>query len=666
MMKVKFLSALLVFIFVMDFVNPSMSGVEPNNHFRHAKDDFRISPYTGYTREHWLEITEQIIAGVLPYLSSETGMPQLADDPAEPAYAKVRDKNPKEEGKRALERIMMAVIIYTGATGNDRVPGYNGSISAPFIKAIIRGTDPEDPAFWGDPGPNDQVGSAFALGAYLNPAVFWDPISQAHKKNILNYLQKQVFNQTYDNNHYFFHMVPVALLEKYGYDANREQLTQMFERLLGWYRGDGWFIDGNNGGFDYYNLWGFQLFFQVLDRFDVKWHDQFGDQINKLSARFFETLPYLFGRDGGPIPWGRSLSYRFAGISSVAWAELNGNCTLSPGQTRRIASGELKYFWEHGCLGENNLLNIGYWGANASMAESYLSPGDPYWATHGLACLLIPEGDPFWTAVEEPIPADGAGGKIALPGAQFVIRISPLDGEARLFPVGQPFAHGREKWQTGVKYDQYAYSSFLGFCVNGEHAEDIGAGRSGYSVDGVTWHFRERAEPILVSNSHLISRYALEQNNLYGITTNTIIGNDGEIHIFWHDFPEPIYLYMGGYGISVKAGEELTVQKEHNNIVINTGKYFSVLSSVNSPTGLFEKEFLTDHAGWNHTHLFGGEGAFPFWRSNNPVPPLTPVVIYINGTRNRKSVPAIIRIIESPGLDRIQFEGQWYDIKVPY
>ena len=72
-------------------------------------------------------------------------------------------------------------------------------------------------------------------------------------------------------------MVPVALLEKYGYDANREHLTQMFERLLGWYRGDGWFIDGNNGGFDYYNLWGFQLFFQVLDRFDATWHDQFGE-----------------------------------------------------------------------------------------------------------------------------------------------------------------------------------------------------------------------------------------------------------------------------------------------------------------------------------------------------------------------------------------------------
>ena len=523
----------------------------PVTQLKHAKDDFKISPYTGYTREHWLEITEQIIAGVLPYLNRETGMPELADDPAEPAYAKIRDRNPGEDGKRALERIMMAVIIYSTATGRDSVPGYDGSITAPFIKAIIRGTDPDDPAFWGVPKPNDQVGSAFALGAYLNPSVFWEPLTEKSRKNILNYLQKQTYNQTWDNNHYFFHMIPVALLEKYGYDANREHLTQMFERLLGWYRSDGWFIDGNNGGFDHYNLWGFQLFLQVLDRFDTKWHDQFGSRIKEISAGFFKTLPYLFGRDGGPIPWGRSLSYRFAGISAIAWSELNGNCTLPPGQARRIASGELKYFVEHGCLGENKLLNIGYWGANTGVAESYLSPGDPYWATHGLACLLIPEKDPFWTAIEEPMPADSAGGIIALNGAEFTIRVSPVDGEARLFPVGQPFAHGREKWQTGVKYDQYAYSSFLGFCISGEGGQDIGAGRSGYSFEGDNWHFRERSERVMVSNRHLIDRYSMGRNKLYDIITHTIIGNDGELHIFWHDYPEPVYLYLGGYGINI-------------------------------------------------------------------------------------------------------------------
>ena len=632
------------------------------NRLKRANYDFQISPYTGYTREHWLEITEQIISGVLPYLNQKTGMPELLDDPSEPAYAKVRDKNPVEERKRALERIMMAVIIYTKATGRDSVPGYHGSISAPFIKAIIHGTDPDDPAFWGDPLPNDQVGSAFALGAYINPSVFWEPISKKDKKNILNYLQKQAFNQTYDNNHYLFHMVPVALLEKNGLNANREHLTQMFQRLLDWHRGDGWFIDGNNGGFDHYNLWGFHFFFQVLDKFDSKWHDQFGDQVKKESASFFETMPYLFGRDGGPIPWGRSLTYRFAGLSSIGWAELNGNCSLPPGQARRIASGELKYFWDHGCLGENKLLNIGYWGANAAVAESYISPGDPYWATQGLACLLIPEGDPFWSQVEEPIPADGLGGTITLSGAELTIRVSPLDGEARLFPVGQPFTHGREKWQTGIKYDQYSYSSYLGFCVNGEGGPDIGAGRSGYSFDGKTWHFRERAETILVCDRHIIDKYSLGQKSIYDIITHTIIGDDGELHVFWHNYPDSIYLYLGGYGINVLSGQSLTDERNGNTIKINGGDYYSVIQSIRSPEGKFDAMRLVPREGWRYSHLFGGEGAFPFWKSSKPVPPNIPLIFYTNGTRGRRPVIGNIVVEVEGNILIIQFEGKSYTI----
>ena len=67
-------------------------------------------------------------------------------------------------------------------------------------------------------------------------------------------------------------------------------------------------------------------------------------------------------------------------------------------------------------MGENGLLNIGYLGKNQSLAENYIVPGDPYFAMHGLCCLLLPENHPFWTAKEEPMPADIAGGKVAVEG----------------------------------------------------------------------------------------------------------------------------------------------------------------------------------------------------------------------------------------------------------
>jgi hypothetical protein len=136
---------------------------------------------------------------------------------------------------------------------------------------MANGTDPGSDQYWGEPLPNDQVGSVFAMAAYIQPERYWDPLSPIQKTNLLNYLRKIAFIKTYDNNHYYFHMIPVALLDKYGVESNRQQLTQMFERLMGWYRGDGWFIDGNNRGFDYYNLWGFQLFNGLLYRYDEQW-----------------------------------------------------------------------------------------------------------------------------------------------------------------------------------------------------------------------------------------------------------------------------------------------------------------------------------------------------------------------------------------------------------
>ena len=640
-----------------------------------AQSNFVKSPYTGYTRQHWIAITEKIIAGALPHFNQQTGMPVFAVPTNDTAFERLRWKAAEEAGKRAMERMMMAVIIYIKATGNDFVPGYGGSISAPFINAIIRGTDPTDKSYWGDPLPNDQVGSVFAMAAYIDPQRWWEPLTPVQKNNLLIYLKKLAYTSTYDNNHYFFHMIPAALLEKNDMASNRQHLTSMYERLMGWYRGNGWFLDGNNRTFDYYNLWGFQLFNGVLYQYDATWKAQFGDRIKTTTGEFLKTLPYLYGRDGGPIPWGRSLAYRFAGNAAIAWAVLNGTSSLSPGEARRIASGSLKYFWEHGCTDSTGLLTLGYWGANASVAETYLSYGDSYWAAQGLAPLLIPENNPFWTAKEEPIPANGKGGQIAVTGAEFTIRISTIDGEARLFPVGQPLAKDRTLWQAGSKYDQHAYSSYVGFCLNGDDGGEVGAGRSGYSYDGVKWFFRERAKPVQISSNHIISRYTLHpagdsnatpDYNRDEMITHTLIGNDGEVHIFWHNNPEPLYLYLGGYGISVVNTKSLANEADKKAIQIHSGNYYSVIKAIQAPAGNFESTLLTPRPGWSATHLFGGEGAFPFWHSAKPVPPNMPVIFYVNGTRNRKPVTSDIRVNKTGNALTVNFDGKSYVIHVPF
>jgi hypothetical protein len=656
----------------------SQTAISDQNAFMHeltAKNDFDISPYTGYTRAHWLEITEKIIAGVLPHLDKETGIPELHVDPLAYGFANTRFKKWEEVKKRKLERIMMAVVIYTTATGKDQVPGFDGSISTPFIRAITKGTDPKDPDYWGNPEDGDQVGSLFALAIYLNPELFWEPLSEKQKHNLLRYFEKQAYAEAYDNNHYFFHMVAVPLLEQHGYHANRKHYTKMFRRLLGWYRGDGWFIDGENQGFDYYNFWGFHLFFQILTRYDTTWNNMFADTISAFTRRFQQSVPYFFDADGAPIPYGRSLCYRFALNSAIAWPIMNHCSTLPAGQARRIASGCLKYFWENGCLDKDGILSIGFRGTNASVAESYIAPGDQYWAIQGLACLLIPGDHPFWTHKEEPIPADRNGGILNLPGPQFTINVSPDDGEARLFPVGQPFYEKKFMGQSSEKYDQHSYSSYLGFCAAGDGSEEIGQGRTGYSYDGEKWHYRAYSRVKMMDSSHLLSAYKLNPNpqsqSEKGFTademiTHTLIGKNGELHIFWHNCPEPLYMHLGGYGIQVPHGTEMTKEVKDSMILIHGGNSYSLLKTLYTPAGTFEGTLLKPRPGWVHTHLFGGLGAFPKWFSNQPVPPNTPLVIYVDGSREHLPEIPHMQIEKARDHLNIEFGNEQYTINIPY
>jgi hypothetical protein len=630
--------------------------------------DQQISPFTGYTRRHWLEITERLLAGALPYFGTASGMPDLPAPASEPAYVAIAFPTKKQ----ALERIMMLAVIYSGATGRDTIPGYNGSITAPFRKAMTQALDRSSPHFWGAPANAEHAGSIFALGALLSPKFFWEPFSEAQRGYLLDYLQLLGKSRSYDNNHYYFHAMTVPLLELHGRDSNRAHHTAMLERLFNWYRGDGWFIDGSNRSFDKYNAWGFHLYNLALFRFDATWRERFGPQIKQATTDYLRGYPYLFGRDGGPIPWGRSLSYRFAELAPLGWASLNGINPLPPGEARRIASGALRYFWEHGAQDKDGLLHVGYRGTNGVVAEFYSGLGTSYWAAQGLVALLIPENDPFWTDPELPMPADGGEHMKVIAGAEMVAHVRS-DGEARLYPVGQPFSRAHDHWQRGVKYEQHAYSSALGWAALGE-GTDLGAGRTGISLDGTTWSYRDHARVLSMKSDHVASAWSFDVNLTYKpaaddrseLITHTLIGRSGEVHVFWHQSPQPVFLHLGGYGIAAPTADAVAVNRSPTAIEIRTPEYHSVLRVLEAPVGAFSHEVLTPREGWAQAHLFGAVGTFPAWRSASVMPANTPVVIFVDGGHSRPLSTPDLRMESAPGKLTIHFDETSHMIPTPW
>ncbi len=620
-----------------------------------AAADTALSPYTGYTRAHWIEIAGRILAGVLPYFNPETGIPDFRGQDAESGHFQYTP-NFTEESRNAFGRTLILASLYCAGSGLNTVPGYDGPVNGPYLKGLVRGTDPDDPCYFGPTEPFGAFGNQVAQAIMYCPQYFWDPLTQEQKDKVARWLAALTAGVGFECNCWYFNSAPTPVLLKYGYPFAYGHITEQMDRLLSWHSGDGFFVDGGNRAYDYYNFWGFQMFNLFHYKYTEPWKMKFGKQIRETTDQFMQSFPLYFGADGAPVAFGRSLMYRWAAVCPVGYAEAAGLGALDPGLERRIASGCLKYFWEGGALSENGLLQPGWLGPNTLAAEPYGHRGAPYWASVGFSPLLLPADHPFWTSLEKPMPADNEDRIRVVAGAQLVLKTNHRRGEARLFPIGSP-RHNQVTWETSTKYYQHAYSSVLGWAGTGAAGPELAQGRSGVSLDGRTWAYRTQSAPIFISERHNADKYAadLGERGRAQVITQTLIGSQGEVHMVYHTFPKPLYIRVAGYGVSSPHGTAAAQEIRGDTLRLNTRSgYQSLLSVLSAPSGKLEMVEVTPREGWNHSHLFGGIGVFPQWTSRQPVPPKTPVVFYVDGARDET--------IEIPSFevfrDRME-EGLW-------
>jgi hypothetical protein len=179
---------------------------------------------------------------------------------------------------------------------------------------------------------------------------------------------------------------------------------------------------------------------------------------------------------------------------------------------------------------------------------------------------------------------------------------------------------------------------------------------------------------LFIKPDHIASVYHLLSNDKSDDTpefqrdeifTHSIIGDDGEVHVFWHNYPDPLFLYIGGYGISIPHNSGINEEKSSDRIVIKGGDFHSMIQTLKAPGGEFSVTLLKPREGWTETHLFGGLGAFCSWQSSKGVLPHSPVIIYVNGAKNRDIEKLRdIKIEDIQGGIKIQFERKEYHINI--
>ncbi|CAL9415404.1 hypothetical protein SUDANB1_01738 [Streptomyces sp. enrichment culture] len=396
--------------------------------------DRTTSPFTGCTRAHWEAAADSLLTAVEPYASEDRALYRLPGDRASwsgrlsdglEGYARTLLLAAFRRDEKALERY--ATGLAAGVSGiwpriEDR--------SQPLVEA-----------------------ASIALALRLTRDLLWDRLDDGVRQRTAAWLGDALTAEPWPCNWELFPVTVGGFLAEIGYepDASRSAIDRGLESIEQWYVGDGWYTDGDGRKYDYYNGWAMHLY-PVLHAWleqDERLLALYGDRL----SRHLGDYARLFGGDGAPMHQGRSLTYRFATTAPLWLGALTGRTPLPPGETRRLASGALKYFLDRGAVDDRGLLTLGWHGPDESVLQGYSGPASPYWASKGFLGLLLPPDHEVWTAPEEPAPAERADFTTPVGPPNWLLQSTRSDGVVRLHN------HGSEDVRYDPYYTRLAYST---------------------------------------------------------------------------------------------------------------------------------------------------------------------------------------------------------------
>ena len=383
-----------------------------------------------------------------------------------------------------------------------------------YLAGITAGTDPKHPEYWGAAQPQDQrmvEMAVFGFALLLAPDKLWHPLTAKTQQNLTQWLLSINAHPTADSNWLFFRILVNLGLRNVGAKYSESALQEALLRIERFSRSNGWYLDGASHQLDYYIPFAMHYYGLIVARLA-------GDHLPDVAARyrerahlFAQDFQYWFGADGAAVPFGRSMTYRFAQGAFWSAAAFDNQEVLPWGQVKGLLLRHLRWWSDQPIADRDGVLSVGYSYPNLFMSEQYNATGSPYWAMKAFIALATPADHPLWTSKEEPAENLPDGPSVQVEAGMLARRSG---GEAVLLNAGQDGRHFR---QSDAKYGHFAYSSVFAFSVPSEQTSNATSGRaandSTLAVAAKGMPFRARG----------------------GITTSGIV--DGMAYGMWQPFP---------------------------------------------------------------------------------------------------------------------------------
>lgn len=413
-----------------------------------------------------------------------------------------------------------------------------------YAEGLANGTDPTHPEYWGAVNGRDQrmvelAALGFALA--LVPEKIWEPLGGRARDNLVAYLKHARRFDYADNNWKFFRIFVDIALDRLGVDFDRSLTEAYLKELDGFYIADGWYRDGNVRRIDHYIPFAMHFYGLIYSKLV---DDDHARRYRERAALFAADFRHWFAEDGATIPFGRSLTYRFACAgfwSALAFADLEA---LPWGEIKGLCLRHVRWWADKPIANRDGVLSIGFGYPNLLMSENYNSAGSPYWAFKAFLPLALGEDHPFWTVDEKPLGDERAvvaqrhPGMVVMRGRDDVVALS--SGQENL-----QMRFGSEK------YAKFAYSARYGFSVESDERGFAGGAFDSMlalSDDGIHYRVRETNEEAKLAGETLYSKWSPWPD--VSIETWLVPADDWHIRVHRIVSPRPLLTAEGGFAIA--------------------------------------------------------------------------------------------------------------------
>jgi pimeloyl-ACP methyl ester carboxylesterase len=371
-----------------------------------AEIESRVATFfSGQMKQHdrkiWIDALQKIAGPVLTNLSKNT---LRANMPVENESGNRYKVSHLEAFGRVMCGIAPWIELGPDSTSEGAVRGKYLQLSLQCLKNAVDPASPDKLNFNGNER-QPLVDAAFLAEALLRaPRQLWGNLDKTTRNRLISAFKSTRTIKPGENNWLLFSaMIESALLEFTG-ECKKEVITYALNQFASWYKGDGWYGDGKELHSDYYNsIVIHPLMMDILKVLTDKnmVDKEYANREKTRWARFAATQERLIAPDGTYPVIGRSVAYRFGIFHCLAQASLLHGLPdgTTPAQVRcaltKVIANQIT---AAGTFDGNGWLQIGVYGHQPGVGETYISTGSLYMCSVVFLPLGLKDTDEFWSA----------------------------------------------------------------------------------------------------------------------------------------------------------------------------------------------------------------------------------------------------------------------------